>query len=427
MSASSGSRHWRRNLLVCLLGSFTTIVAMTMLLPYLPVYVEHLGVEGDAAIVRWSGVAYAATFLTAGLTAPLWGRLGDRYGRKPMLVRASLGMAISMSLIGLAQNVEQLVALRLLTGLLGGYASGSTILVAAQTPREHSAWALGVLSTGVLAGGVVGPLLGGVAPGIVGVRTSFLVAGGVIFVAFLATTFGLREDRPARRPAPDGAGPGARAARAVGVGRRRAAPRERFWATLPGRRRVLVLLATASLLLFATMSLEPIVTVFVGQLAPGTTHAAALSGAVMAVGALGSILAAPRLGRLADRVGHARVVTGSLLAAAAAMGLQAVAQDVWQLGILRFLTGIALGGLLPAITASIRHAVPNAVIGRVLGLSVSAQFAGQVLGPVVGGIVAGALGMRAVFVVTAVVLVAGALLSRVGVPRAPRAAPATEG
>jgi MFS family permease len=415
MSETSGSRHWRRNLVVCLLGSFTTIVAMTMLLPYLPVYVEHLGVEGDAAIVRWSGVAYAATFLTAGLTAPLWGRLGDRYGRKPMLVRASLGMAISMSLIGLAQSVEQLVALRLLTGLLGGYASGSTILVAAQTPREHSAWALGVLSTGVLAGGVVGPLLGGVAPGIVGVRTSFLVAGGVIFVAFLATTFGLREDRPARRPAQDGAG------------RRRAAPRERFWATLPGRRRVLVLLATASLLLFATMSLEPIVTVFVGQLAPGTTHAAALSGAVMAVGALGSILAAPRLGRLADRVGHARVVTGSLLAAAAAMGLQAVAQDVWQLGILRLLTGVALGGLLPAITASIRHAVPDAVIGRVLGLSVSAQFAGQVLGPVVGGLVAGALGMRAVFVVTAVVLVAGALLSRVGVARAPRAAPAAEG
>jgi MFS family permease len=415
MSETSGSPYWRRNLVVCLLGSFTTIVAMTMLVPYLPVYVEHLGVKGHAAIVRWSGVAYGATFLTAGLTAPLWGRLGDRYGRKSMLVRASLGMAISMSLIGLAQSAEQLVALRLLTGLLGGYASGSTILVAAQTPREHSAWALGVLSTGVLAGGVVGPLLGGVAPEIVGVRTSFLLAGGVIFVAFLATTFGLREDRPDRR--------GARAADATeprrgwnAPVRGRAVPRERFWSTLPARRRVLVLLATASLLLFATMSLEPIVTVFVGELAPGTTHAAALSGVVMAVGAVGSIVAAPRLGRLADRLGHARVVTGSLLAAAAAMALQAVAQEVWQLAVLRFVMGLALGGLLPAITASIRHAVPDDAIGRVLGLSVSAQFAGQVLGPVIGGLVAGALGMRAVFLVTAGVLLAGALLSRVGVP-----------
>jgi MFS family permease len=414
MSEASGSRHWRRNLVVCLLGSFTTIVAMTMLVPYLPVYVEGLGVQGHAAIVRWSGVAYGATFLTAGLTAPLWGRLGDRYGRKSMLVRASLGMAVSMSLIGLAQNVEQLVALRLLTGLLGGYASGSTILVAAQTPREHSAWALGVLSTGVLAGGVVGPLLGGVAPGIVGVRTSFLVAGGVIFVAFLATTFGLREERSPRRA--DRAAAGG-AGSAAGTAPGGAAARERFWATLPERRRVLVLLATAGLLLFATMSLEPIVTVFVGELEPGTGHAPALSGVVMAVGALGSILAAPRLGRLGDRVGHARIVTWCLLAAAAAMVLQAAAQDVWQLAVLRFAAGVALGGLLPAITASIRHAVPEGAIGRVLGLSVSAQFAGQVAGPLAGGVIAGALGMRAVFVLTAGVLVAGALLSRVGVGR----------
>src|SRR5476649_639779 len=132
---ADGNRYWQRNLAVCVFGSFTTIIAMTLLLPFLPLYVEQLGVTGHAAIGQWSGLAYGATFLSAALTAPLWGRLGDRYGRKPMLMRASLGMAVAMSLIGLAQNVEQLVLLRLLTGLLGGYASGSTIIVAAQTPR----------------------------------------------------------------------------------------------------------------------------------------------------------------------------------------------------------------------------------------------------------------------------------------------------
>src|SRR5579875_941291 len=130
--------HWRRNLFVCVGGSFTTIVAMTMLVPYLPIFVEQLGVHDRASVLRWSGIAYSATFFTAALTAPLWGALGDRFGRKSMLIRASLGMAIVMSCIGLAQNVWQLVGLRLLTGLLGGYASGSTILVAAQTPKERS-------------------------------------------------------------------------------------------------------------------------------------------------------------------------------------------------------------------------------------------------------------------------------------------------
>ena len=97
--------HWKRNLGVCVFGSFTTIVAMTLLLPFLPLYVEELGVSDHAAIVQWSGVAYGATFLTAAMFAPLWGRLGDLYGRKLMLIRASLGMAVAMSLIGLAQNV----------------------------------------------------------------------------------------------------------------------------------------------------------------------------------------------------------------------------------------------------------------------------------------------------------------------------------
>ena len=156
----AAAEHWRRNLVVCMFGSFTTIVAMTLLLPFLPLYVEQLGVRDSAAIVRWSGVAYGATFFSAALVAPLWGRLADRYGRKLMLIRASLGMAVAMALIGLAQDVWQLVGLRLLAGLLGGYASGSTVLIATQTPKERSGWALGTLSSAVMAGSLVGPLIG---------------------------------------------------------------------------------------------------------------------------------------------------------------------------------------------------------------------------------------------------------------------------
>src|SRR5579863_5292772 len=111
--AAADAVHWQRNLIVCVFGSFTTIVAMTLLLPFLPLYVEQLGVTDHAAIAEWSGAAYGAAFLSAGLCAPLWGRLADLYGRKLMLMRASLGMAVAMSLIGLAQNVWQLVALRL--------------------------------------------------------------------------------------------------------------------------------------------------------------------------------------------------------------------------------------------------------------------------------------------------------------------------
>ncbi|WP_205194499.1 MFS transporter, partial [Burkholderia sp. Ap-962] len=186
--------YWRRNLAVCVFGSFTTLVSLSMLLPFLPLYVEQLGVHSPAGIVQWSGVAFGATFFGTAITAPLWGRLADRYGRKPMLVRAALGMAVVMSLIGIAHSVAQLVALRLAAGLIGGYASASIVMVGTQAPRERAGWALGVLSTGALAGNLVGPLVGGFLPGLVGIRGTFFVGGAMIAVAAAATIGLVRED-----------------------------------------------------------------------------------------------------------------------------------------------------------------------------------------------------------------------------------------
>lgn len=181
--AERNAPYWRRNLFVCVFGSFTTLLSLSMLLPFLPLYVQQLGVSTPSAVVQWSGVAFGATFFGTAITAPLWGRLADRYGRKPMLVRAAVGMAIVMSLIGLAHNLTELVVLRLIAGLIGGYASASIVMVGTQVPRERSGWALGVLSTGALAGNLVGPLVGGFLPTWVGIRGTFFVGGAIIAVA----------------------------------------------------------------------------------------------------------------------------------------------------------------------------------------------------------------------------------------------------
>jgi MFS family permease len=385
------SAYWRQNLFVCLFGSFTTIACMTMLLPFLPLYVAELGVSSPQAVVEWSGVAYGATFLSAGLLAPVWGRLADRYGRKLILIRASLGMAVAITLIGLAQNIHQLVLLRLLTGALGGYASGAVVLVATQTPKARVGWALGTLSTGSLAGSLTGPLIGGVMPDLIGLRGTFFAGGAVIFVAFLATVLLVREER---RPVGHTAG-----------------PRTGIWASIPDRRPVLAMLLTAMMLMVANMSIEPIITVYVAELAPGTAHVALLSGIVMAVSALASILAAPRLGRLADRIGAWRVIILCLAVSSVLLVPQAFAREYWQLVVLRFLMGLSLAGLLPAIAAQIRHSVPDQVTGTMLGFSTSAQYAGQVSGPLVGGLVGGQVGMRWVFAATAVLMAATAVLN----------------
>ncbi|WP_415774070.1 multidrug efflux MFS transporter [Paraburkholderia sp. J8-2] len=385
------AQHWRRNLAVCVVGSFTTLVAMTLMLPFLPLYVEELGVRGHAAIVQWSGIAYSATFFTAALVAPVWGRLGDRYGRKPMLVRASLGMAITMSLIGMSRNIWQLVALRLLAGFAGGYSSGSTILVATQTPRHRSAWALGVLSSGIMAGNLIGPLLGGALPPLIGLRATFWVAGATIFAAFIATCVFVKE---APRPA--------RVAHAAHKG---------GWSALPDKRPIAAMLVTGMLLMLANMSIEPIITVYVATLVHDPARVTFVAGLAMSAAALGSIVAASRLGRVADRVGHAKVIVGALAVSAVLLVPQAFVTAGWQLVALRFLMGVSLAALLPCIATVIRHNAPDHAAGSVLGYSVSAQFAGQVLGPLIGGFVGGHLGMRAVFLGTSLLMLAGALFT----------------
>jgi MFS family permease len=384
---SAENAYWRRNMYVCLFGSFINMIAMTLLLPFLPIYVEQLGVKDPAAIVQWSGIAYGVTFLSAGLMAPVWGKVADLYGRKLVLMRASLGLAISLSLIGVAENVWQLVALRLLAGFLGGYASGAIVLVATQTPKSHSGWALGTLSTGVMAGSLLGPLVGGVLPGLIGVRETFFLAGGGVFITFLATFVLVREDRAAagtRRKAVKGA-----------------------WSMIPDRRPVVAMLTTVTLLMLANMSIEPIITVYVGTL-KSSVDVVLMAGIVMAASAFGSILAAPRLGRLADRIGTWPVIIGCLLVTGGLLVPQAFVTSVWQLVVLRFLMGMSLAGLLPGINATIRHNVPDGAAGTILGYCTSAQYAGQVIGPMVGGFVGGHLGMRAVFLATTVLLFGGA-------------------
>ncbi len=381
--------HWKRNLAVCFFGSFINIVAMTLLLPFLPLYVEQLGVTDHAAIVQWSGIAYGATFFAAALVAPLWGRVSDRYGCKPNLIRASAGMVVSMCLIGLAQNIWQLVALRLLVGLAGGYTSGAYILVATQTPKEKSGWALGMLSSGIMAGSLIGPLIGGLLPGLVGIRYTFFLASACIFLNLLATSFLIKENKKPARSAQEA----------------KAAPADvSLWSSAYAPKLVFSMFATAALLMVANMSIEPIITVYVQQLLTDSSKVTLISGVVMSAAALGSVLSASHLGKLADRIGGMNVVVLCLTVAACLLIPQAFVTQAWQLILLRFFMGLSLGGLLPSLVALIRHNVPSQIVGRALGYSTASQYAGQVIGPLLGGFVGGHFSMRAVFIITSVML-----------------------
>lgn len=381
---------WQRNLIVCLFGALTTNMSMTLMQPFMPVFVAQLGIKEQASVLQWSGIVYSATFVTAGLIAPVWGHLGHRYGRKAMLVRASLGMAICVLLMGLVSNIWQLLGLRLLVGLAGGYASGATILVAVQTPKERAGYALGLLASGIMAGNLLGPLAGGILPSLIGIRPTFVCAGVLIFIAFLATITMVNEVRS----------PSVKKEEAGGN-----------WSQVDNKKAILAMLVAGCALMIGNMSIVPFITSYIQPLVEDPKKVTFIAGLVMSAAALGSVISSSILGTLADRVGHQRVIIISLTIAALLLIPQAYVTESWQVLILRFLMGVALGGLLPCISAVIKNNVPEHFVGTVLGYSLSAQFIGQFIGPLVGGFVGGHIGLPAVFFTTSIILLVSVFLT----------------
>ena len=135
---------WRRNLYICCVASFVVAVGMSQMAPILPLYIEELGVTGAGEVARWSGIVYGCNFVSLAIFSPIWGRLADRYGRKPMILRASCWLGLIMIGMSFAQSVWHLVALRLLQGCLSGFQAAVVPLLAQETPKEHSGWAMGL-------------------------------------------------------------------------------------------------------------------------------------------------------------------------------------------------------------------------------------------------------------------------------------------
>ena len=380
---------WKRNLWVCWFGVFATSAGLSQLIPILPLFIEQLGVHNIAEIEEWSGIAYGVTFILMAVFSPIWGKAADRYGRKPMLLRASMGMALVLTCMGFVQNVYQLVGLRLLQGTISGYYSAAITLVATQTPKDRSGWALGTLSTGAVAGMLLGPLLGGVVAEVLGIRSVFFTIGALLLVAFFAALLFVSENFvPSETKSPTF---------------------REVWRTMPFPQLTIAMFVTSLILQLALMSIQPILTVYIASLSNDTGHIAMISGMVFAVSGLASIIAAPRLGALADRIGPQKVMAVALLAAGLLFIPQALVRNPWELMALRFLLGIATASLLPSINSMIRQITPDEITGRIYGYNQSAQFIGSFGGAVMGGQIASMFGIHYVFFSTSALLLLNAL------------------
>ena len=380
--------YWRKNLWVCWFAVFIVSSGMSQMAPMLPLYIEHLGIHDPAAIARWSGIVFGVNFISLAIFSPIWGKFADKYGRKPMVLRASLWLSIIMLCMGFVQNVYQLAGLRMLQGALSGFQSAALTLVAMQTPTERVGWALGVMFSGQVGGTLLGPLFGGYLAEVVGFRKDFIVVGGMCFVAFIASYLFIKERHT--------------------VVNEHTMNFHEVWHNIKNPKITVGLFVTTLVMQLALMSIQPIITVYITQLSQETTHIALISGAVFAASGLASVLAAPRLGKISDRVGPQKVLLTALVVAGILFIPQAFVAHAWQLGALRFLLGLAIAGLLPSINSLIKQSTPEVITGRIFGYNQSAQFLGVFLGSILGGQMAAAFGIQYVFFFTGALLMVNA-------------------
>lgn len=387
------STPWQQTLFIMFFAQFVSTMGFSIIFPFLPLYVQALGTNTRFSLEFWAGMAFSSQGMTMMVASPIWGAVADRFGRKLMVERAMFGGAILLSLMGFVRSAEELALLRAIQGLITGTVPAATALVAAAAPRERSGYAMGVLQMGVWGGISVGPLIGGLIADTWGFRAAFVVTGGLLAIAGVLVWLGVEEVFVATS----------------GTEHRLALMAQ--WRGVLAAPGVRLVYGVRSLSWLGRTMLAPIVPLFVQLLMPQSDRVSTFTGLVVGVAAAAGTASAVYLGRLGDRVGHRRVLIASALAASVLYVPQSFVTQAWQLLALQALTGVAIGGIIPALSALLAGFTEPGREGAVYGLDNSVVAGARAVAPLLGTGVAVWLGLRGTFLATGLLFLLTALLA----------------
>lgn len=385
------SEQWRRNLAVLWLGTFIAGMGFSEIMPFLSLYVDDLGTFSKGELTMYSGVTYAVTFLVIALVSPIWGRLADRKGRKLMLLRSSAGMAVVIGLMGFVTNIWQLIGLRFLQGLFAGYIPNASALVAAETPRDKSGNAIGILTTGYVSGNLIGPVLGGILAQVFSIRWTFVLTGILLVIVFVLSGTMVHEHF-------------------TPVTREQQAQGGNWLRSFRNPKLIIILLISTMIIQMGNNSITPIISLYVRQLMHDVGPVTVVAGIIAALPGISTLIAAPKLGEYGDRHGTARVLVFGYVFAILMYFPQGIVTSVWVLGVFRFMIGISDGALFPVVQTMLTKASPQELTGTVFSWNQSFQALGSMLGSLLGGLVANWFNYSGVFTFTALTLLVNFLL-----------------
>jgi DHA1 family multidrug resistance protein-like MFS transporter len=384
--------QWRRNLAAIWTAQMLAIVGFNTRSPFYVFFLrDDLGVHSLRALTIWSGVLNSAGALTMMIAAPIWGVVADRYGRKPMVVRAMGCGFILATLSSFAQHPWHILVLRMLEGATIGTVSASVAFVASAVPKERLGFSLGLMQMAVFSGASIGPLVGGYLSDALGYRHTLWVSGALLGLGGLVALVFAREDfvpRAANQAKPPS-----------------------FLAMTRSHlsnKLLLVLIVVPMLEQTANQSVAPIVPLFVQHLVSAGTNPASVTGLMLGLGGVAGAISAIFFGRMSDKVNPKYILLACLLIGGVSYLPQGLAPTIVVLIGFRLIFGLTTGGVGPTTNALIAEITPPEQRGSVFGLLSASTSAGGLIGPLAASTLAAVTSLRVPFFLTGIMLLLAA-------------------
>lgn len=392
---------WRVTLGIVFIGQLFTSMGFSIIFPFLPLYVKQLGSTVGMSVELLAGLVIAITGLTMAIASPFWGAVADRVGRKPMVLRATIGGTVVIGLMGMVQNAEQLILLRAIQGAITGTVAANNALVAAVAPRERMGFAMGTLQMSLWAGVALGPLLGGILADSYGFAMPFFITAGLLGFASLLLWFGIEEQFTPNT--------------------KTLSQQPKLWQQwkhVISAQGVPTMFTMRFMAGLGRSMLVPIAPLFIVALLPlNADHTNTYTGLATSLASMSATISGILLGRYGDAIGHRVILFNSALFAALCYFPQTFVHNYWLFLGFQVLAGIGIGGILSSLSALLAQYTEQGEEGAVYGIDNAIVSSSQAVAPLVGAGIALVFGLRGTFALTALLFMATALFAYYRLPR----------
>ena len=390
-----------RKLWVLLLNAFVDMLGYAMVFPLLPLYALRL--QASPTVI---GLMVASFSVAQVAASPLWGRLSDRFGRRPALLVSLSGSCLAFLVFAFADSIAMLFLSRIVQGASGGTTSVMQAYIGDSVEPRERAKALGWLSAATNTGVMIGPVVGS-AVWLLGPQTPGLLAAGLCFVNLVCAWKLLPESK-------------APAAKSTAAGERRSIS-AMVWETLrhPGKEASeLIWIYAVAMTAFSSMT--AVLALFLRE--RFGLDEAHIGYIFPILGAVSVFMRAGILGTLVSRFGEVRLMRAGALLLALGLAAFPLPKQLAAFIPVMLLVPIGTALLFPATSALLTQRCERTELGQVMGVQQAFGGIARIVGPIWAGAAFENLGPGVPFEVAGVVVFGVSLLAA-RVRSAPELAP----